>query len=267
MRLVAPAQIPSGPAVREYRDVSWRGLFFAGLCFALVTAYVILPKGANPAWGAAAIPAALSLLCLLLALWRRIGAGNAWLVREAPDGLYINPGYSDGYPVPGAAADAIFIPNDALVCIQVVQEVLRLPHRFGATRHHLDAVDFRLGRAMDEAVMAHIRGQQIRFRNAGKTGPYPVRIISPTRLRLAWGWVQPGAAEAAQAFSERHAAAPKQRVLYPEWDALDPAQQEVYLEELWRMGMVAESLFLGRMRYGLSKHKVRHLLEERNPTA
>lgn len=264
MKLMPPEQAPSGLLVREFRDVSWRGLLIAGAVFAAIAVFVALPKSGGPAWGAAMLPFLLSALCVSLALSRRMNRNGAWLVKYAADGLYINTNNGDGYPLPGPRENILFFPPAMVACLTPVQEVMRLPHRFGATRHHFSCLDVTVRQPVPVEILAGIRMQQERFRKAGKTGPYPIRMVTPSRMRLNWGWIHPGAKEAVRKLSDIFATGPPRAIVYPDWDTLSEAQKECYLDELWRMGMITESLFLGRAHLGRSSRQVRDLLEGRN---
>ncbi len=265
MKLIPPEQAPTGPSVREYRDISWRGLLYAGVIFLTMAAYTLLPKDTGPSWGAALLPFLAAALFFLMAAWRRKDARRAWLLKSAPDGLYINLGYSDGYFFRGSSDAVLFIAAPEVAGIAVVLEVMRLPYRIGMTRHHFSCLDIQVSGSISDEIRAHLQEQQACFSKAGKSGPYPVRINAPGQLRLGWGWIKPGAKETAQQLAEYYTLLKSRNVAYPDWDQLNPVQQDLYLDILWQMGMTTESLFLGRQHHRIRSKEVRLLLEKRNP--
>ncbi len=248
--------------VRLYGDASWRGLAFAGLCLggtALFSGWV----GGLWSWQGAAVPAATGAALAFMGLWRRLRSGQSWLLLDAKDGLYLNLAHSEGYSLGKATAPTLFISRDALGWACLVREVLRLPHRFGATRHHIACIDIELSEDLPAAALAVIEGCQRRHAESGKAGPYPVRLAASRRLRLCWSGVRPGEIQALAALGEGCPTRPARTVLYPDWNLLDADQQSWHLDELWRMGMTSEAAFLARMRYRVSLRDAKTLLEQR----
>lgn len=263
--MISPEEAPSGPLVREYRDVSWRGLLGTGIGFALIAVFVAWPKSGNVAWLAAMFPAILSLACISLAFYRHTRRENTWLMKHAADGLYINTNYGDGSVLPGPPEKIIFIPASEVAGSAAIREVIRLPHRFGATRHHFACLDILLPVVVPDDTFAAITVQQGRFAGAKQSGPYPIRLVAPSRLRLNWGWIHPGTLETIGQVSGKHTTPPKETVItYPDWDTLTPAQQDLFLDLLWQAGMIQESIFLGRTLHGRSSGEVRELLKRRS---
>lgn len=257
--------IPVASAVTdEFRDTSWRGLFFTGLFFGFVALYILLPKGPSIAWGAAFIPAALSFVLLALAIRSYALSRTHWFVRCSNEALHINVGYLEGYRTRVGTPSILEIGIGEVHALRPVEEVVSLPHRFGITRHHLSSIDIVLKHPIPEEVLKKIFDFQLRFRQAGKSGPYPIRFIHASRLRLGWAWMSPNAVESVTKLSTIFPTQPLQRYVYTNWDRLTGEEQDLFLDELWRMGMIRESLFLGRMRYGLSLRDVSSTLEKRN---
>lgn len=265
MKMISPEEAPSGPLVREYRDVSWRGLLGTGIGFALIAVFVAWPKSGNIAWLAAMFPALLSLTCILLALSRRARREDGWLMKCAVDGLYVNTNYGDGHPLPGPREKILFVPASEVAVVSAVREIMRLPHRFGVTRHHFACLDIVFATGIPDEIRAAVVVQQVRFAEARQSGPYPIRLVASSRLRLNWGWIHPGTMGTLGQLSGIYATTPAELAIsYPDWDMLTPAQQDIYLDLLWQGGMMQEGMFLGRTRYGRSSGEVRELLERRN---
>lgn len=264
MKLISHAQAPAGPFIHEYRDVSWRGLFYAGAGFACIAGYILISRSGGIPWQGAAIPGCLALLFLYWGLRRRLDHKSDWFLKSAPEGFYLNTDYSDGYPAPGPSGGVLFIPADRVSRVIPVEEVLLLPHRFGITRHHFSCLDIVCAHILPEELHHHIKTRQSCFEKAGKSGPYPLRIVSPGRLRLNWGWVQPDAREAVHQLSSAYSEDAPCTIVFPDWYKLNPVQKDLYLDELWIMGMISESLFLGREHYRRASREVRHILETRN---
>ena len=214
MKLIDPELVPTNLTVYEFRDISWKGLVYVGLAFSGMAALVLFSRGTDLSWGAAWIPLLPGILFFILAAARRKGAGKAWLMKSAPEGLYINTGYSDGYPLKDTAHAALFIPSEEVAGLACVMEVMRLPYRFGITRHHFSCLDIKLTCPVRQDIQKHLSGRQAYFVKSGKSGPYPVRLTAPGLVRLGWGWVQPGAKETVQLLSDRYPVLPQRNITY-----------------------------------------------------
>lgn len=244
--------------------MSWRGLVWGGLIFACVAAYAALPGETLLSRGVAAIPGVTAIVLLMLGLYQRWIGGARWLLTAAQDGLYINAGYCEGYPVAGEHDTALFIPREDILALCHVAEVLRLPYRFGVTRHHLGSLDVALNTAVSADVTALIARRHEQLDEAGKAGPFPLRLVSPSRLRLCWSAIRPGEKEAVTLLAHEYEIMPACHIVYPEHEHLNPLQQAIYLDELWRMGMRKEALFLARMYLGISLRAARTYMESRH---
>ena len=137
-----------------------------------------------------------------------------------------------------------------------------LPYRFGFTRHHLGYLDIVLALPVTEEVLAATQSANALFGNAGKLGPFPVRFVTPFLLRLNLNAVLPGDKDALKYLSSNHHINNMVKVSYPEWDDLSTVQRDIYLEELWKMGMWNEAAFLARMHLKVPLKKAREYLIE-----
>ncbi len=256
--------VPSCSQAHVFRDVSHRGLLFGGIFFALLASYCALPKESGVNWGAVLAPGALALWLLAWGVWRCVyRTGDRWLLTAAAEGLYMNLGYVEGYPVHHDKAPALFVPREAIRAAGRVREILRLPHRFGATRHHVGCLDIVLEHPVSEQVQKEVARYQERCAEAGKSGPFPVRIITPALVRLCWSAIRPDETEALRCLASLCPVIPDRQVAFPQWDALNARQRDIFLDELWVMGMREEALFLARMHLGVSIKTASAIMEAR----
>ncbi len=255
--------IPTSSRAVIFRDVSYRGLLFGGLLFALLACYGALPKADGVNWVAVAIPGMMAGWLFAWGGWRRLreGAGN-WLLVVADEGIHINLAYAEGYPIIHDDAPVLFVASEEMCCVRPVREIIRLPHRFGTTRHHFGAFDIVLQRPVpDEVVYSLIRCQE-RYAQAGKSGPFPVRCVAPNVLRLQWSAIRPKEEKALECLAGLCDAQGPRKIVFPEWNRLNARQRDIFLGELWRMGMREEALFLGRIHLGVSMAETKATMEK-----
>lgn len=247
-----------------FRDTSPRGLLFAGLIFACVAGYAALPKGTAHNWLVVLIPGALSLLLMGWAVRQTFyDSGNRWLMAIEPAGIYVNPSYCAGYSAGQSDAPVLLVPYESIRYIGCIQEVMRLPHRLGATRHHFGYLDIALRRpAQEDALLTTLYCHEAHA-SAGKSGPFPVRFVSPYLLRLHWNAVAPSEKVAVEHLAKECQVVGKRKVFFPDWDRLSSMQKDIYLDELWAMGMREEALFLARIHLKVSLKQSDEVLRAR----
>jgi len=247
-----------------FRDASHRGLLFAGGIFALIALYAALPKGSDINYLATFIPAILALFFVLLALWRLfIGAGPHWLLAIDNGDVYVNLGYNAGYSKRQQEFPVLFFTPNEIDSVCGIRERLCLPNRLGATRHHLGYLDIHLANGVSKEILIICLDANEMHAKAGKSGPFPVRFVTPCLLRVNWNAVIPAESIAFQYFSKYVTVTDKKEVVFPDWDGLDETQREIYLEELWSMGMREEALFMARIHLKISSASARALMQER----
>lgn len=265
IQIIDGTRLSTSSAAVFFYDVSHRGLFFAAAVFALVAGYIALPKGAGVNMAAALIPATLAALLVSGAIWRKFfRKGLSWIMAIDTDGIYINPGYNTGYETAIRDKRLFFLPAEAVLAVRKTREVMRLPHRFGATRHHFGYLDIMLAAPVTGEEMAVIQTATEHFSDAGKSGPFPVRFVTPLLLRLNLNAVLPGEKEALAQLSGSHQVVGMVKVIFPEWAELNAEQRDIYLEELWKMGMRDEAAFLARIHLKVSLTKAREILAEQD---
>jgi len=252
----------SSQAVFFY-DASYRGLLFAGGIFAVIAGYIAIPKDSGINFAAAIIPGILALLLATGAFRRKFMRSDcSWIMAIDTTGVYLNLGYNTGYGSGKFSDSALFLPQDAICFVRKSREVMRLPHRFGATRHHFGYLDIVLSFPIsDEALLAMQAANEL-FGNAGKSGPFPMRFVTPLLLRLNLNAVIPGEKEALEYLSHNHKIGNMVKVCFPEWDEITSGQRDIYLEELWEMGMWDEAAFLARTHLKAPLKKARERLAE-----
>ena len=133
MEFLRYADVPEDRVTQTFKDAAWRGLLWAAAIMSFVTLYTAIPKGepTNPV--IIAVPAAGTLLMLLLLLWRlRHGLHpRNWLVKGAENGLYINLQANAAVPPAKGASEVFFVPAEAIAGVQRVREKRTLPDRHG----------------------------------------------------------------------------------------------------------------------------------------
>jgi hypothetical protein len=230
-----------------------------------VAGYALIPKNSGMDWGMALLPGATAFALLIMGVRRRWGGSlrNNWFIVACSEGYYINSGYSSGYAWKKDASPIVFIPHACVHFATPIYETIKLPNRLGVTRHHLVYLDISLRMPLNPDIEAIIQSGQENFRHARKTGPYPVRMILDKRLRLNWDAVVPDVPQALEHFKQWTCIHPGHHIHYPDWDALDIAQRELFLDELWEMGMHDDAAFLGRIHYKTSLTEAGAILQRR----
>ena len=223
-----------------------------------------MPKGSGLNWHTALVPGVLALVLSALGVWRCFSCRKSgWLMIADAEGIYINMSYSEGYAVKHDRISLLFVPREEIAALHRVREALRLPHRFGATRYHFGYLDITLSNPVPETILTERAAMNDRYAASGKSGPFPIRFVTPRLLRLCWNAIQPGEKEAVRLLSPPHTMESTRTVSYPEWDRLDVAQRDAFLRELWLMGMRTEAAFLGRLYFGVSLRKTMETLRDK----
>lgn len=264
MRLCSPKEVAIQAGDTAFYPAAWRGLFAAALIFAAIAGYAAIPKGAGnlglPAW----IPAAMALYLLVLAAlqrWRLRG-GSGWRMVLSRQGVYIQLRHRRGRHRNGGAT-VVFLEPAEISHVRLVVEELRLPHRFGMTRHHIAHIDVALNKPMyAEIRQACLSGQQ-EYRNSGNSGAHPVFLPMEDRVRICWDGMHPGEREALALASGQFRVLPALRVIYPLWEDLEQELQLPYVRMINEMGWAAEAEFILRIHRGMSRSVARALLEGR----
>lgn len=247
-----------------FKDASHRGLLFAGGIFALIALCAALAKGTEINYSAAFIPAVLALFFVLLALWRLfIGTGPHWLLAIDNGDVYVNLGYNTGYSASQKGFPILFLTRDEINYVGGVREILCLSNRLGVTRYHHGYVDIRLKNPVHESVVRICQDANDMYAISGKSGPFPVRFVTPCLLRMNWNALIPAESVALNHFSRYMTVINTKEVKFPDWDELDSMQRDIYLDELWSMGMCEEVLFIARIHLKVSSATARKFMQER----
>jgi hypothetical protein len=262
--LIDKTRVATSSQAVYFRDASHRGLIVIGTLFALIGLYVAFPKGAEVNYFAAFIPALPACLFFFLAAWRLYaGRGSNWMLAIDNNEVYVNVGYSAGYSMQQKEYPVLSVPRELIDRVGPVRETLRLPNRLGATRYHLGYVDIRLKHPVSEEILCVCREANDTCAGFGKSGPFSLRFMSPRLLRMNWSAMIPTESVALHHFGRYIEVAQGKEVKFPDWDALDAAQQDVYLDELWSMGMRDEALFLARIHLKVSSAMAKAIMQER----
>jgi hypothetical protein len=262
--LIDKTRVATSSQAVYFRDVSHRGLLFAGGIFTLIALYAALPKGAELNYFAAFIPVIPAFFFLSLAVWRLyMSKGSNWMLAIDNGDVYVNLGYNAGYSVHQKEYPVLSVSRAEINSVGSVRETLCLPNRLGATRYHLGYVDIRLKNPVSEDILCVCREANDTYAGSGKSGPYPVRFVSPCLLRLNWNAMIPTESVALHHFARHIKVIETKEAGFPDWDALDGVQRDVYLDELWSMGMREEALFMARIHLKVSSATARSLMQER----
>ncbi|MCK5861006.1 MAG: hypothetical protein KAH38_00885 [Candidatus Hydrogenedentes bacterium] len=244
-----------------FHDTSHYGLLFAGVIFAFIAGYVALPKGSDHNELVVLIPGSLAVLLIARAIWQQyFKSEETWFIAIDSVGLHINLGYSAGYSTGQCEVSSLFVPHEEIRHIGCLHEKMRLPHRFGATRHHFGYLDIALREPVSGQVLRETLYFNEGYAKTGKSGPFPTRFLNPLLIRLNWNAVYPSEVIARKELSKRCSSVKKRDVVFPDWGRLDRSQRDVFLDELWAMGMRNEALFLARLHLKISLKNSEKLL-------
>ena len=111
-----------------------------------------------------------------------------------------------------------------------------------------------------------LRAERRTTRGAGrwfsaKHYDYPVRVIEPAGLRIAWNWISPGEEKALDQLGERYPVGPVHTERC-DWESLDAAQREALIAALWEQGHTREALRAARMHLRVDRRAARAYLRE-----
>jgi len=270
MQLLTYSEIPEDEIVQTFKNAAWRGLLWVAVIMAVITAYTAIPKGepTNPVL--IAIPGAVTVLSLLLLVWRLRQARNPrnWLLKAVDTGLYINLQANTAVPLAKDTPQVIFVPRDSVASITRVQELRTLPDRHGHYKHHYGYFDVQLIDPLPEALLLGLaqirRNPQLRG-GVGIRRDFhaPVRINGPHTIRLVWDWMTPRELSAAQWFEGHYPVAPFKKIEEPGWEKMAKADQEIYIDTLWEWGHVQDAVHLSSLTRTTSERTAARYLADR----
>ena len=269
MRFLRYTDVARDGAVQTFKDATWRGIAWAMVILACVTAYTAIPKGEPTSPLIIAIPASATLLMglLLLGRLRPTLSPRNWLVKASEEGLYLNLQSNPQAPLVAAAPEAMFIPAGTIASVNRVQELRTLPERHGSYKNYYTYFDLELQEPVPETLLvalAQVRRNPALRRGIGIRSDFvgAIRIEGPTTIRLLWDWMTPRELEAARWFAARYPAEPFRKMEAPGWDALSGKEREDYIDTLWEYGYVEDAVHLSSMTRGTTKRVAsRYLLE------
>ena len=266
MQLLRPDAIPAGDAGPVFRNRSWLPLCVAAALMGGVAAFLAAGNWGRPDMLLAVLPGAVALLLLALGLLRLrlcLRPGN-WLLRLAPEGLYINLRSYRNPHLGGDAPTVLFLPRGEIALACKTHEVRSLPRRRGHTEEFINYIDLYLHTADLAPLAAALRAERRRTPPAGrrKHHEYPVRVIDPPGIRLLWEHVRPGEDRALRLLAAEYPVGPDQKRRAPRWDTLDDAGKEACIAELWETGHIDEANRLVRIHRGCSLREARDYLRE-----
>lgn len=270
MHLLNYPDVPEDNVSQTFKNAAWRGLLWVAVIMAVITAYTAIPKGAPTNPVLIAIPAAMTLLAILLLLWRLRQALNRrnWLVKAAPEGLYINLQPNTAVPPAAGAPEVLFVPRETIANITRVQERRKLPDRSGQYRNNFSYFDLALAEPVPDALVVGLA--QIRRNPAikGSTGHkrdlhMPVRVVGRHSIRLVWDWMTPRELDAARWFEAHYSTEPLKKIEEPGWEKMSEEDRGRYIDTLWEWGDVQDAVHLISMIRKTSERKAANYLADR----
>lgn len=262
--LIEKAHVAASSQAIYFHDSSYRGLLFASAVFGAIAGYALLPKGSGNTVVAALIPGALAVMLAAFAFRRWFEQSyKDWFLILDTEGIYVNLAYSAGYSSGTSDIPVLFLPREEIASIRPVYEVMRLPHRWGATRYHFGYLDVVLRCPVQEPVLDTSLYANDCHVATGKSGPFPIRFVTPALLRLNWNAIKPDEKVAIEHLVQNYLVEGKRRVQFPDWYALNGRQRDIYLDLLWNMGMREEAAFLARMHLQVPIKKAKEELTAR----
>jgi hypothetical protein len=200
MQLLRLADVPINPRDRVYYYSRVRAVVGA-LVLALAAAGAFLFAWINGAWPAYYV-AAVMVLCLLL--YQRLILGrfrpSNWLLRATDDGLFVKFRSYLNHHFDAQEFIVLFLPYSELRSVRMVKERQEFPDRnrqSAATTTTQTILELELAVKSTEfavalsAERARVFGKMPRTnrRMSTRYQHFPVRLVSPTLLRIEWGVV------------------------------------------------------------------------------
>jgi hypothetical protein len=270
MDFLAYRALPEKAVIQTFRNAAWRGLAWATVIMAAITAYTAIPKGEPTSPFLIAVPGMVTLLTGGLLLWRLRQATDRrnWLVKAAEDGLYLNLQSNTAIPPAKGAPEIFFIPGDAIVSIARRHELRTLPDRHGHYKSLFSYFDIALRDPVPEDLLVALA--QIRRNPALRNGMGirrdlvgAVRVHDRHTLRLVWDWMSPREIPAARWFAQHYPEAPFKRLEEPGWDRMTPEQQATYIDTLWEWGHVQDAIHLSSLTRKTTQRRAANELADR----
>lgn len=270
MQFLDYSMVPEKQVLCTFKNAAWRGVFWATIILAFVTAYTAIPKGeaTNPIF--IIVPGIATLLSGLVMVGRlreNLNRRN-WLVKATNDGLYLNLQPNTAAPLVPQAPEVLFLPRPVIVSISRRHELRTLPDRHGHYKTLLSYFDLELADPVPEALLvalAQIRRNPRLRHGLGirRDAVGAIRVQDRHTIRLLWDWMSPRELRAAQWFAGQYPSEPFKQVEEPGWEKLTPEQQATYIDTLWEWGYVQDASHLSSMTRKVSQRKAILDLAER----
>jgi hypothetical protein len=271
MQLLRLDEVPQQRAIKTFRYSLWPALNMAIILLAITGGqyYFIAYKDA-PAflWIFIVFTALIALFCINLA---RAGLRKKtnWLIRYTTDGLYVKFRSYQNYRIPDDTSSVVFIPNNEIDRIRIVDEKLRVPNsEYGAAQINDKFLDLVLHNVSLEALEKALQQERrimppARFGVSSRSEDFPVRVIEPDTVRIKWQ-AKPNVKKAAATFEKmfpvEHAGTDNRG----NWDSMRAPEKETLIIELAQRGETLRATQLARQHYGYSLKEAREYIKEVN---
>lgn len=274
MKLLRLREVPQREGDRLFRNASWRSLAMVVLLMAGITGYVAIPKPEPTDPVFIAVPAVATVLLLLLMAVRLAAClrPENWLLRIAPEGLYVHLRSYMNAHLPEESPTVLFLANHEVAGVCLRRENRSFPGRYGGTSldryAYVDLVVRFTRGAEDVASLAAVLREERRLPGR-KHHDYPVRLVPPQEedepalVRLVWDQIRPHETAVATLLGERYTRYPDALSTPKHWDALDSAGKEALIAELWETGRVKDAEQLVRIEHKVGRRGVDAYFKER----
>jgi hypothetical protein len=273
MQLLRLADVPINPRDRVYYYSRVRAVVGA-LVLALAAAGAFLFAWINGAWPAYYV-AAVMVLCLLL--YQRLILGrfrpSNWLLRATDDGLFVKFRSYLNHHFDAQEFIVLFLPYSELRSVRMVKERQEFPDRnrqSAATTTTQTILELELAVKSTEfavalsAERARVFGKMPRTnrRMSTRYQHFPVRLVSPTLLRIEWG-VVPRIQTLLDALT-RHTLvrdAGESAKIIANLEQLSRSEQETRLLELAESGDTIGAIAMARRLYSCDLTEAKQFIE------
>ncbi len=269
MKLLRPDDLP-----RFSRETVFRTPPFASCAAFLV--FTLLAAGTQAflwtqgLWWIAIlfIPMWLLVLPALFTAARDSFTADNWVLRAGAEGLMLQLRSYANRHFPRDCETVVYLAWEEVAGASGFLERQRLPRGLhsavGVERRHR-ILELELGTDTEELRQAILRERERKAPKIGisrsKSSHYPVTVVSPGVVRVAFGGLSPGLDRALEILGERAPCKRELRRLDVDWEGLEGRELERFIVRLYREGDTLSADSIVQRRYGVSLIEARDYVE------